>query len=481
MKRKMPQSGTLNINAIYNNGQADQGISYSVPADQQDVVTVDPNTGIVTSGTKLGTATVTIKESATQQVIGNVTIRVVSADEWALESLDHALVAGESTTEDALSGGPVLITKNDGNWVQETLNGNTTAFSNTTSNGKQYIYRTGIGQVGGANELSYLVDGDQSTVHSVGGGSQFGWGYAFEIQFEQNKRPSRIEIDFAAGTFSTGHATFTIHGKTGVLGTTNPGDGQLFHSYKELTEGTTVINLPDFMDFRRLEVSLGGSNGVAIIIKEVRVYEESTAPNTMPLISPNSSAANWSLANGVATVVESGLTHKAVLHDNHLIQFWGGAANGAIPVFDADPATFLGVTREYGYLGGGVGGVINVLPIAKKPEKFEIDVQQVIDPWNNRNIQSRSYRLVLYGVLDTDAAANAPDDTGTWKFLGSIEQGLLEGSSSLRMSYNGQYIQGDGRDNPPLVDGLYKKLKVSLVPYNANESGSILISAIRWY
>lgn len=83
MKQRLIIDGQLDINATLATGAPDSSVVYSVPADQQSIITVD-SAGIVTAHA-LGTAGVDIKKP-TGELIAHVMIDVLTQTEYNLQT-----------------------------------------------------------------------------------------------------------------------------------------------------------------------------------------------------------------------------------------------------------------------------------------------------------------------------------------------------------------------------------------------------------
>lgn len=87
MKNKLELGSQIDINAVLNGGAIDGSVSYSVPANQQDIIEVDAG-GIVTA-LAIGTATVEVKDAASGNLLRAVVFQVLSANDFAAqEDLD---------------------------------------------------------------------------------------------------------------------------------------------------------------------------------------------------------------------------------------------------------------------------------------------------------------------------------------------------------------------------------------------------------
>jgi hypothetical protein len=84
MKKKLQVGSQADINAAFDGGAVDTSVTYSVPADQQDIITVDAN-GVVTA-VAVGTGTVEIKDAASGDLLRAVVFQVLSAADFAVQS-----------------------------------------------------------------------------------------------------------------------------------------------------------------------------------------------------------------------------------------------------------------------------------------------------------------------------------------------------------------------------------------------------------
>lgn len=104
MKKKLAVGSTANIDAAFDGGAADSSVSYSVPAEQQAVITVDAS-GVVTAVAE-GTGVVEIKDPVSGDVIRAVVFEVLSQADYDLQAaVDAGTTAFTVSVAEVAQGG----------------------------------------------------------------------------------------------------------------------------------------------------------------------------------------------------------------------------------------------------------------------------------------------------------------------------------------------------------------------------------------
>ncbi len=83
MKKLLQVGGQLDINAAYDGGAVDTSVTYSVPADQQDTISVT-SAGVV-EALAVGTAIVQVKDTS-GNLLRSIVVQVLSAADFALQA-----------------------------------------------------------------------------------------------------------------------------------------------------------------------------------------------------------------------------------------------------------------------------------------------------------------------------------------------------------------------------------------------------------
>ena len=246
----MPLSGTLNIDSFYNNGAADAGVTYEVPSDQQSIIEVNAS-GVVTPK-KLGTAIVNIKASGV--VIGNVTISVVSAEEWALVEDPQALITNaEEMNAQSLSNMFLPTT----GWTKDFFYIN----QNFWQSGGNYLIRTHSNYLDSTG-LSNMFDGDASTYVNLDEGTDTTY-----ILIPVAKALKKVEIDFLDA--DPNNSSVLICGFAQQYGSTPI---QLATTTAHKSVGTTVIEVNSNVAYPQFKVEFIGTNPNRRV-SAIRLYE----------------------------------------------------------------------------------------------------------------------------------------------------------------------------------------------------------------
>ena len=163
MKKKITLGEQLNLNANFEAAGVDTSVTYSIPAAQQDTISVDAQ-GVVTALAE-GTATVEIKDAATDRLLRAVVIQVLSAtDSEAQTELDSGAASLEiDFIEIPPTNTPVLVSAADAadNYVSVT-------FSNTLSVTNRN-FQIGIRDIGSEASSTSVLGRHEYEVHTFTG------------------------------------------------------------------------------------------------------------------------------------------------------------------------------------------------------------------------------------------------------------------------------------------------------------------------
>jgi hypothetical protein len=138
MKLKLELGSELDINAAFDGGAVDTSVTYSVPADQQDTISVT-SAGVV-EGLAVGTAIVQVKD-ASGNLLRSIVVQVLSAADFAVQAdldsgakelaVDFVEVPQVPAFTLVSTGTPIAYRTWDGTQPADAFDGNESTFASS--------------------------------------------------------------------------------------------------------------------------------------------------------------------------------------------------------------------------------------------------------------------------------------------------------------------------------------------------------------